>query len=261
MYPESTPMKFSFEASKDQVIAEVQRNKEIESPKVPKEVLMVKRLDEKAQLVVEQIKTPRVREISTLPDTDRTDRGIDSKGIRTIEVRRQDQHPQLQVKTRLTSLTTGETFTVLCLIDSGCTRSCIDRDLVQHLDLDLRKLEQPIRVINADGSPNIDGPIDSVMDAGLEIKGHRERILLAITKLHGPQIFLGYDWLVKHNPAIDWKKKEIRFVRCGPDCSDPNQDAECYKDDQTHIRAYLTKSTELAIQAEAVKATAILLKF
>ena len=31
-------------------------------------------------------------------------------------------------------------------------------------------------------------------------------------------VFLGYDWLEKHNPEIDWKKRKINFTRCPMDC-------------------------------------------
>ena len=27
-------------------------------------------------------------------------------------------------------------------------------------------------------------------------------------------IFLGYDWLVKYNPEVNWNKEIIQFTRC-----------------------------------------------
>ena len=27
-------------------------------------------------------------------------------------------------------------------------------------------------------------------------------------------MFLGHDWLVKHNPEVNWKNRTIRFIRC-----------------------------------------------
>ena len=27
-------------------------------------------------------------------------------------------------------------------------------------------------------------------------------------------MFLGYNWLVKHNPEVDWNKRTIKFTRC-----------------------------------------------
>ena len=32
-------------------------------------------------------------------------------------------------------------------------------------------------------------------------------------------MFLGYDWLVKHNPEVNWKNSTIRFTRCLEQCT------------------------------------------
>jgi len=38
----------------------------------------------------------------------------------------------------------------------------------------------------------------------LEINGHTERIDTTVMDLNGIDIFLGYNWLVKHNPEVNW---------------------------------------------------------
>jgi len=30
---------------------------------------------------------------------------------------------------------------------------------------------------------------------------------------------LGHDWLVKHNPEVNWKNNTIRFTRCPENCT------------------------------------------
>ena len=32
--------------------------------------------------------------------------------------------------------------------------------------------------------------------------------------LDGMDMFLGHDWLVKHNSEVNWKNDTIRFTRC-----------------------------------------------
>ena len=41
----------------------------------------------------------------------------------------------------------------------------------------------------------------------VKINGHKEQINLVVTDLDSIDIFLGYkyNWLVKHNPEVDWK--------------------------------------------------------
>ena len=31
-------------------------------------------------------------------------------------------------------------------------------------------------------------------------------------------MFLGYNWLVKHNPEVNWKNGTIKFTRCPGSC-------------------------------------------
>jgi len=37
----------------------------------------------------------------------------------------------------------------------------------------------------------------------VEINGHKEQIDAVVMDLNGTDMFLGYDWLVKHNPEVD----------------------------------------------------------
>jgi len=39
-----------------------------------------------------------------------------------------------------------------------------------------------------------------------------------VTDLNGVDMFLGYDWLVKHNPEVNWKNEIIKFTRCPESC-------------------------------------------
>ena len=36
--------------------------------------------------------------------------------------------------------------------------------------------------------------------------------------LDGTNMFLDHDWLVKHNPEVNWKNGTIRFTRCSGQC-------------------------------------------
>ena len=47
----------------------------------------------------------------------------------------------------------------------------------------------------------------------VKINGHKEQIDTAVTDLNGIDMFLGYDWLVKHNPEVNWNIGIIWFTR------------------------------------------------
>jgi len=42
--------------------------------------------------------------------------------------------------------------------------------------------------------------------------------------LNSTNMFLEYDWLVKHNLEVDWSKETMRFTRCPRTCRTNHQD-------------------------------------
>ena len=42
--------------------------------------------------------------------------------------------------------------------------------------------------------------------------------------LNSTDMFLGYDWLVKYNPEVDWNKRTMQFIRCPRICRTKYQD-------------------------------------
>ena len=42
--------------------------------------------------------------------------------------------------------------------------------------------------------------------------------------LNGMDMFLGHNWLVKHNPEVNWKNGTIKFTRCLGSCKMKHQD-------------------------------------
>ena len=41
---------------------------------------------------------------------------------------------------------------------------------------------------------------------------------LAITNLGNTDLYLGYEWLIHHNPTVDWVRKTITFENCPDTC-------------------------------------------
>ena len=103
---------------------------------------------------------------------------------------------------------------VKALLDSGATRSFIDRDFIQSKEINTRTLSCNIPVFNVDSSPNEAGQISEVVDILLHYKTHSERMLLAIFGLGKESLILGYNWLKDHNPKIDWEKGEVKMTCC-----------------------------------------------
>ena len=180
---------------------------------------------------------------------------------------------KLTMQSTILTLDTQEENTAEVLCDSGCEGSCIDIKYVRDHGLSTTPLPRPIPVYNADGQLNVDGPISEMITLQLRIDNHIERIDFGVTNLGKGQIFLGHDWLKRHNPSIDWRKGTVTFNRCPPVCmpglrpifSDPDSDlldalptSELEVGDrilmvdaseEVNIRAYASKATQLAEQA------------
>jgi len=62
-------------------------------------------------------------------------------------------------------------------------------------------------VFNADRIKN--GEVTRFTSLEVKINGHKEQIDIAVIDLNGTDMFLGYDWLVKHNQEVDWSKETM----------------------------------------------------
>ena len=108
--------------------------------------------------------------------------------------------------------TNREKFTVTALLDSGCTGTVIDKEFAKEKDLPIHKLPIPIPIYNANGTFNDGGLISEFAVLELQIREHKEQIAMALSNLSTHNIFIGHDWLKKHNPEIDWQTQEIKFT-------------------------------------------------
>ena len=137
---------------------------------------------------------------------------------------------QAKVKTK-----NSKNLQVKALVDSGCTHTGIDEQLVKEKRIQTKKIDFSFEVFNADGTKN--GEVTKVAPLEVEINGHKETLEAAVMDLDGTDMFLGHDWLVKHNPEVNWKNGTIKFTRCPGNCT------MTYKDIRFNSRQ--TKNTEI----------------
>ena len=82
----------------------------------------------------------------------------------------------------------------------------------------MEKIKTMMEIYNSDGTWNKYGKIKEIVPITLKTREHTEQINAVVLGITEIDIFLGYDWLEKHNPDIDWKKETINFTRCSKDC-------------------------------------------
>ena len=95
----------------------------------------------------------------------------------------------------------GKELLLQALVDSGCIHTGINKQLVKKERIKMKLIERSFEVFNADGTKN--GEITQFALLEVEIDGHKEQINTAVIDLNGMNMFLEYDWLVKHNPEMN----------------------------------------------------------
>ena len=111
---------------------------------------------------------------------------------------------------------------VKALVDSGCTHTGIDEQLVKDKKIQTRPINFPFEVFNADRTKN--GEVTKITSLEIEINRHKEKLEVVVMDLDGTDMFLGHDWLVKHNPEVNWKNSTIKFTRCPGNCTMEHED-------------------------------------
>src|SRR3981189_1326796 len=105
------------------------------------------------------------------------------------------------------------------LVDCSTTGLFVDAEYVRSNNISTHRLTTPIPVYNVDGTANEAEAITEIADVIMRYKGHAERTQRAVTSLGKQTMILGFTWLRKHNPEIDWQTKEVRMSRCPLQCS------------------------------------------
>jgi len=124
---------------------------------------------------------------------------------------------QADVKTK-----NSKKFKVKALVDSGYTYIEIDKQLVKNRRIQMKPINISFEVFNTDGTKNRE--VIKVVPLEIKVNGHKKILKAAVMDLNRMDIFLGHDWLVKHNPEVNWKNSTIRFTRCLESCTIKHED-------------------------------------
>jgi len=126
---------------------------------------------------------------------------------------------QANIKTK-----NGKKLKVKALVDSGCTHTGINEQLVKDKRIQTKPINFSFKVFNANGTKNRE--VTKMTSLKIEINRHKETLEAAVMDLDGTDMFLGHDWLVKYNPEVNWKNKTIKFTRCPGNCTMKHKDIQ-----------------------------------
>ena len=73
--------------------------------------------------------------------------------------------------------------------------------MVKDKRIQTRPINFSFKVFNVDRTKNRE--VTKVAPLEIEINRHIEQLEAVVTDLNGMDMFLGHDWLVKHNPEVN----------------------------------------------------------
>jgi len=111
---------------------------------------------------------------------------------------------------------------VKALVDSRCIYTGINEQLVKDKRIQMKPIDFLFEVFNVDGMKN--GEVTKVAPLEIKINRHKETLEAAVTDLNRTDMFLDHDWLVKHNPEVNWRNSTIKFTRCLGGCTMKHED-------------------------------------
>jgi hypothetical protein len=95
------------------------------------------------------------------------------------------------------------------LIDSGAGGLFIDQNYAKNFDINY--LDKPAKAYNVDRTEKKRGMINAYVNLEFSIGEQKFKEQFYVTGLGKQRIILGFPWLHKYNPIIDWKKGEVTF--------------------------------------------------
>jgi hypothetical protein len=99
--------------------------------------------------------------------------------------------------------------TVETLIDSGTGGLFIDQNYTKNFNINY--LDELVKAYNMDRTENKRGTINAYVNLEFSLGEQKFKERFYVTGLGKQRIILGFPWLHKYNPIIDWKKGEVTF--------------------------------------------------
>ena len=128
-----------------------------------------------------------------------------------ISYQRNNKERELNIQTNV-KMKNRKELQLKALVDSRYTYIEIDEQLVKEERIKTKPVNFLFEIFNADSTKNREST--RIVPLKVKINRHKEHINVVVIDLNRMAMFLGYDWLVKHNPKVNWKESKIQFTRC-----------------------------------------------
>ncbi len=99
------------------------------------------------------------------------------------------------------------------LLDSGATKNFLNLEYAKWLHLPIKKMTQPRKLFNVDGTENKAGQLQYYTDLTIRTGTTITNMRFFLTELGKHKAILGYPWFAATQPKIDWKRGWINHTQ------------------------------------------------
>ena len=136
------------------------------------------------------------------------------------------------------------------MIDSGASDNFISQRLVHQWGIDTRRKQHQFELVAIDGSalPNVSSETEPLT---LAFQRHQEEIVFDVADMANHDVVLGYTWLKRHNPNINWRQGVLEFGQCGCVTGIGPVRGRSFAADEIREFSYTSQSTRLLQQLQS----------
>ena len=93
----------------------------------------------------------------------------------------------------------------ITLVDLGATENFMNLEYMKYLKLPIKKLSEPRKLFNVNGTTNRDGELQFFTDLQVQTGTQCMNLHFFLSNLGENKAILGYPWFAAVQPRIDWK--------------------------------------------------------
>ncbi len=93
----------------------------------------------------------------------------------------------------------------IALIDSGAMENFMNLTYAKWLQLPIKQMDEPRKLLNVDGTENKSGELRYYTNLQVQMGTNYTNLRFYLTELGEQKAILGYPWFATAQPKIDWK--------------------------------------------------------
>src|SRR5260370_1631291 len=97
----------------------------------------------------------------------------------------------------------------IALVNSGATKNFMNLTYTKWLQLPIKQMEEPQKLLNIDGTENKGGELRYYTDLQVQTRANHTTLRFYLTELGEQKAIMGYPCLAAAQPQIDWKREWI----------------------------------------------------